>query len=39
MKSLDLERKKRTQSDYTLGFKLAVVTQVEKGDFTYKQAQ
>lgn len=30
---------KRTQRDYTLGFKLAVVAQVEKGDFTYKQAQ
>ncbi|TEW44471.1 IS3 family transposase, partial [Psychromonas sp. RZ5] len=30
---------KRTQRDYTLGFKLAVVEQVEKGDFTYKQAQ
>lgn len=33
------QRKKRTQRDYTLGFKIAVVTQVEKGDFTYKQAQ
>ncbi len=32
-------RAKRTQRDYTLGFKLAVVEQVEKGDFTYKQAQ
>lgn len=30
---------KRTQRDYTLGFKLAVVAQVEKGDMTYKQAQ
>ena len=30
---------KRTQSDYTLGFKLAVVNQVEQGNFTYKQAQ
>ena len=30
---------KRTQRDYTLGFKLAIVEQVEKGDFTYKQAQ
>lgn len=38
MKS-DLTRKKRTQRDYTLGFKLSVVSQVEKGDFTYKQAQ
>ena len=32
-------RRKRTQRDYTLGFKLAVVEQVEKGDMTYKQAQ
>jgi transposase-like protein len=30
---------KRTQRDYTLGFKLAVVAQVESGDMTYKQAQ
>ena len=32
-------RKKRTQRDYNLGFKLAVVEQVEKGELTYKQAQ
>lgn len=32
-------RTKRTQRDYTLGFKLSVVERVEKGDFTYKQAQ
>jgi len=31
--------KKRTQRDYNLGFKLAVVSQVEKGEITYKQAQ
>ena len=31
--------KKRTQKDYNLGFKLAVVAQVEKGELTYKQAQ
>lgn len=30
---------KRTQRDYSLAFKLAVVDQVEKGEFTYKQAQ
>lgn len=30
---------KRTQRDYNLGFKLAVVSQVEKGELTYKQAQ
>jgi transposase len=39
MKQLNSERKKRTQRDYTLAFKLSVVFQVEKGDFTYKQAQ
>ena len=39
MNTSDLERKKRTQRDYTLSFKLAVVSQLEKGDFTYKQAQ
>jgi transposase-like protein len=32
-------RSKRTQRDYTLGFKLQVVSAVEKGDMTYKQAQ
>ncbi|MEY0878633.1 IS3 family transposase [Providencia manganoxydans] len=30
---------KRTQRDYSLAFKLAVVGQVEKGELTYKQAQ
>ena len=33
------DRVKRTQRDYTLAFKLAVVEQVEKGELTYKQAQ
>lgn len=28
---------KRTQRDYTLAFKLAVVDQVVKGELTYKQ--
>ncbi len=32
-------RKKRTQGDYNMGFKLAVFSEVEKGDLTYKQAQ
>ena len=32
-------KKKRTQRDYNLGFKLAVVSQVEKGELSYKQAQ
>ena len=31
-------RVKRTQSDYSLAFKLALVNQVEKGELTYKQA-
>lgn len=31
--------KKRSQRDYNLGFKLAVVSQVEKGEMSYKQAQ
>ena len=30
---------RRTQRDYTLSFKLAVVDQVERGDLTYRQAQ
>ena len=30
---------KRTQRDYTMAFKLAVVEQVEKGELTYGQAQ
>jgi transposase-like protein len=30
---------KRTQRDYTLAFKLGVVSSVEKGEMTYKQAQ
>jgi len=32
-------RVKRTQCDYTMAFKLAVVEQVEKGELTYKEAQ
>jgi len=39
MDSTDSKRKKRTQLDYTMGFKLQVVGAVEKGDMTYKQAQ
>ena len=31
--------KKRTQCDYNMSFKLAVISQVEKGELTYKQAQ
>lgn len=39
MKDSTYSRKKRTQRDYNLGFKLAVISQVEKGEMTYKQAQ
>lgn len=39
MKKDNKQRAKRSQRDYTLGFKLQVVSQVEKGDMTYKQAQ
>lgn len=31
--------RKRSQRDYTLGFKLAVIAEVENGNLTYKQAQ
>ena len=31
--------KRRSQRDYNMGFKLAVISQVEKGEMTYKQAQ
>ncbi|MDF3935602.1 helix-turn-helix domain-containing protein, partial [Pseudomonas citronellolis] len=30
---------RRSQRDYTLAFKLAVVDQVEKGEMSYKEAQ
>jgi len=30
---------KRTQRDYSLAFKLALVDQIEKGEMTYKHAQ
>lgn len=39
MATLDNVRRKRTQRDYTLAFKLSIVNQIEKGDFTYKQVQ
>ena len=39
MDDLIATSRKRTQRDYTMGFKLAVVDQVEKGQMTYKQAQ
>ncbi|WP_436835196.1 IS3 family transposase [Arenibacter algicola] len=39
MKHSKITGNKRTQGDYNLGFKLAVISQVEKGEMTYKQAQ
>lgn len=36
---LSKQKKKRTQRDYNLGFKLGIINLVEKGDMTYKQAQ
>lgn len=39
MKKEAEKKSRRTQRDYTLGFKLQVVAAVERGDLTYKQAQ
>ena len=39
MKDSTPKRPKRTQRDYSLGFKLSVISEVEKGEMTYKQAQ
>lgn len=39
MKNQLNRRIKRTQCDYNLGFKLALVAEVEKGNYTYKQIQ
>ena len=39
MDGAEKTRRRRTQRDYGMGFKLAVVRQVEKGELTYKQAQ
>jgi len=39
MEKYDKQKRKRSQRDYNLGFKLAVISQVEKGELTYKQAQ
>lgn len=32
-------RKKRSQRDYSMSFKMSVIVQIEKGDLTYQQAQ
>ena len=39
MKKEESQRVRRSQRDYTMGFKLAVVAMVEEGEMTYKQAQ
>jgi transposase len=39
MKDSENSRKNRTQRDYNLGFKLGLVGEVEKGNYTYKQIQ
>ena len=39
MNSKENKEVKRTQRDYNLGFKLALVKEVEKGNYTYKQIQ
>lgn len=39
MEQRNEHKPKRTQRDYNLGFKLSVISQVEKGEMTYKQAQ
>jgi transposase-like protein len=39
MKNKAQKRVKRTQRDYNLGFKLTLVNEVEKGNYTYKQIQ
>lgn len=39
MQEARVAKKKRSQRDYTLAFKLGVIEEVEKGSLTYKQAQ
>lgn len=39
MDKSDSKRRRRTQRDYTMGFKLKVVDAVEQGEMTYRQAQ
>lgn len=39
MNNREKQRKKRSQRDYSMGFKLQVVGEVERGEYTYKQAQ
>jgi transposase len=39
MKNPEVKKEKRSQKDYNMGFKLGVVSRVESGEMTYKQAQ
>lgn len=39
MEKQDFTKKKRSQQDYNMPFKLAVISQVEKGELTYNQVQ
>jgi len=39
MDKVDIAKRRRSQRDYSLGFKLSVVEQIEQGELTYKQAQ
>ena len=39
MEKKEETRKKRSQRDYNMAFKLSLIDQIEKGDITYKQAQ
>lgn len=39
MEKANEQHQKRSQRDYNMGFKLAVISEVEKGELTYKQAQ
>ena len=39
MKTTDRDFSKKTQKDYSLGFKLQVIDEIEKGLLTYKQSQ
>lgn len=39
MSTTDSVGSRRSQRDYSLAFKLQVISEVEKGEFTYKQAQ
>lgn len=38
-KERKISRTKRTQKDYSLSFKLQVIEEVEKGEYTYKEVQ